>query len=67
MTNETKKVFSKEEWLKSANADRAAGILTQREINDAEEIWVNSLDGKTAEEIAENGEMSLRDEWFIEV
>ena len=47
----TKKVFSKAEWLKSANEDLAAGILTQREIDDACEIWVNALDGKTADEI----------------
>nr|DAO90656.1 MAG TPA: hypothetical protein [Caudoviricetes sp.] len=64
---ETKKVFSKAEWLKSANADLAAGILTQREIDDACEIWVNALDGKTADEIAENGGTALRDDWFIEV
>lgn len=63
----TKKVFSKAEWLKSANADLAAGVLTQREIDDACEIWVNALDGKTADEIAANGGMTLRDDWFIEV
>lgn len=68
MTNKaTKKVFSKAEWLKSANADLAAGVLTQREIDDACEIWVNALDGKTADEIAASGGMSLRDDWFIEV
>lgn len=26
-----KKVFSKAEWLKSANADLAAGVLTERD------------------------------------
>ncbi|MCM1221524.1 MAG: hypothetical protein NC548_44305 [Lachnospiraceae bacterium] len=63
----TKKVFSKAEWLKSANADLAAGVLTQREIDDACEIWVNALDGKTADEIAAGGGMALRDDWFIDV
>lgn len=66
-TIKTKKVFSKAEWLKSANADLDAGILTQREINDACEIWVDSFDGKTADEIAANGGMTLRDDWFVEV
>ena len=66
-TTKTKKVFSKAEWLKSANADLDAGILTQREIDDACTIWVDSLDGKTADEIAANGETSLREDWFIEV
>ena len=42
-----KKVFSKAEWLKSANADLAAGVLTEREIADACAIWVDALDGKT--------------------
>lgn len=63
----TKKVFSKAEWLKSANADLAAGVLTEREIADACAIWVDALDGKTADEIAAGGGMTLRDDWFIEV
>jgi len=41
------RVFSKDRWLQSANKDRAKGILTQKEIDDAQEIWVNNLDGKT--------------------
>ncbi len=60
-------VFSKAKWLETANADKVAGILTQREIDDACEIWVNALDGKTKDEIAASGQTSLRDEWFIEV
>ena len=60
-------VFSVEKWLETANADKAAGILTQREIDDARKIWVNALDGKTKDEIAANGQASLRDDWFIEV
>ncbi|MCX4313765.1 hypothetical protein [Pumilibacter intestinalis] len=60
-------VFSVDKWLETANADKAKGILTQREIDDAREIWVNALDGKTKDEIAASGQTSLRDEWFIEV
>lgn len=60
-------IFSVEKWLETANADKEKGILTQREIDDAREIWVNALDGKTKDEIAESGGMTLRDEWFIEV
>lgn len=63
----TKTVFSKEKWLETANADKAAGVLTEREINDALVIWVNNLDGKTKDEIAAMGGMALRDDWFIEV
>lgn len=66
-TKNVKQVFSKDEWLKTANADKEAGILTQREIDDACGIWVDALDGKTKDEIAASGEMSLRDDWFIEV
>ena len=66
MANAKQKVFSKDKWLETANADKAAGILTQREIDDACEIWVNDLDGKSKEEIADNNGASLRDEWFVE-
>lgn len=66
-TKTIKKVFSKEEWLKTANADKAAGVLTQREIDDACAIWVNDLNGKTADEIADDNGALLRDDWFIEV
>ena len=48
------KVFSKEKWLESANADKAAGILTQREIDDAIAIWVDAFDGKSKDEIRED-------------
>ena len=66
MANTAKKVFSKEKWLETANADKNNGILTQREIDDALEIWVNDLNGKTKDEIADNNGASLRDEWFVE-
>lgn len=66
MANTAKKVFSKEKWLETANADKDNGILTQREIDDALEIWVNDLNGKSKDEIADNDGASLRDEWFVE-
>jgi hypothetical protein len=66
MANTAKKVFSKEKWLETANADKDNGILTQREIDDALEIWVNDLNGKSKDEIADNNGASLRDEWFVE-
>ena len=56
------KVFSKEKWLESANADKAAGILTQREIDDAITIWVDAFDGKSKDEIRED---FLNDDWFV--
>lgn len=58
------KVFSKEKWLESANADKNNGILTQREIDDALAIWVNAFDGKSKEEISED---FLNDDLFVEV
>ena len=56
------KVFSKEKWLESANADKVAGILTQREIDDAIAIWVDAFDGKSKDEIRED---FLNDDWFM--
>ena len=43
--------FSKAKWLESANAQIEQGILSQREVDDALDIWVNEMDGKTEEEI----------------
>ena len=60
------KVFSKEKWLEKANAQIAQGFLSERERDDALEIWVNDLDGKSKEEIADNNCASLSDEWFVE-
>lgn len=64
------KVFSKDKWLESANKQKEQGILSQREIDDALEIWVNDLDGKTYEEI--NGDdvrgriqRITREDWFV--
>ena len=66
MVNTTKKVFSKEKWLEMANADKNNGILTQREIDDALEIWVNDINGKSKDEIVDDNAASFRDEWFVE-
>ena len=57
------KVFSKEKWLESANADKAADIFTQCEIDDAIAIWADAFDGKSKDEIKEN---FLNDDWFVE-
>ena len=43
------KRFSKQKWLEKANAQIAQGFLSERERDDALEIWVNDLDGKTYE------------------
>ena len=51
--------FSKAKWLESANAQIEQGILSQREVDDALDIWVNEMDGKTEEEIkASDGEVN---------
>ncbi|MBO5416117.1 MAG: hypothetical protein J6A83_05755 [Clostridia bacterium] len=47
--------FSKAKWLESANAQIEQGILSQREVDDALDIWVNEMDGKTEEEIKASG------------
>ena len=60
------KVFSKEKWLEKANSQIEQGYLSERERDDALKIWVNDLDDKSKEEIADNNGVSLRDEWFVE-
>ena len=47
--------FSKAKWLESANAQIEQGILSQREVDDALDIWVNEMDGMTEEEIKASG------------
>ena len=47
--------FSKAKWLESANAQIEQGVLSQREVDDALDIWVNDMDGKTEEEIKVSG------------
>ena len=58
------KVFSKIKWLKKANEQIAQGFLSERERDDALEIWVNDLDGKTYEEITANGN-EMPDDYFL--
>ena len=64
---EKTKVFSKERWLVSALGDKDRGLLTQKEIDDACEVWVNDLDGKTVAQIEAVGDMGVleREEWFV--
>lgn len=57
-------VFSKDKWLETANAQKEQGILSQREIDDALEIWVNDLDGKTVEELTALGHQNIREDWL---
>ena len=58
------KVFSKLKWLEKANEQIAQGFLSERERDDALEIWVNDLDGKTYEEITTNGK-EMPDDYFV--
>ena len=58
------KVFSKIKWLEKANEQIAQGFLSERERDDALEIWVNDLDGKTYEEIVANGN-EMPDDYFV--
>ncbi len=63
---DNEKKFSKAKWRESANAQKERGLLSQREIDDAERIWVNAADGKTKTELsAQGGECHLNDEWFV--
>lgn len=64
---EKTKVFSKERWLVSALGDKDRGLLTQKEIDDACEVWVNDLDGKTVAQIEAADDMGSlqREEWFV--
>lgn len=58
------KVFSKIKWLEKANAQIAQGFLSERERDDALEIWVNAFDGKSKDEIVDD---FLNDDLFVEV
>ena len=55
------KRFSKQKWLEKANAQIAQGFLSERERDDALEIWVN---GKTYEEITANRN-EFSDDYFV--
>ena len=58
------KRFSKQKWLEEANAQIAQGFLSERERDDALEIWVNAFDGKSKDEIVDD---FLNDDLFVEV
>lgn len=59
------KVFSKEKWLETANAQKEQKILSQREIDDACEIWVDEMDGKSVEELTALGHQNVREDWLV--
>jgi hypothetical protein len=58
--------FSKAKWLESANAQIEQGILSQREVDDALDIWVNEMDGKTKEELDAMGKNTYNDAYFVD-
>lgn len=58
------KRFSKEKWLEKANAQIEQGFLSERERNDALELWVKNLDGKSYEEIVSSGN-KMPDDYFV--
>jgi hypothetical protein len=57
------KRFKKALWLQSANAQIEEKVLSEREVNDALDGWVNDLDGKTEEELTAMG-IEVREEWL---
>lgn len=57
------KRFKKALWLQSANAQIEEKVLSEREVNDALDGWVNNLDGKTEEELTAMG-VEVREEWL---
>ena len=57
------KRFKKALWLQSANAQIEEKVLSEREVNDALDGWVNDLDGKTEEELPAMG-IEVREEWL---
>lgn len=58
------KRFSKEKWLEKANAQIEQGFLSERERNDALELWVKKFDGKSYEEIVSSGN-KMPDDYFV--
>lgn len=60
------RVFSKNKWLDSASEQVRQGVLSEREVVDAENNWVNDLDGKTEEELIAAGHNCLNENWFEE-
>lgn len=58
--------FSKAKWLESANEQIEKGVLSQREVDDALDIWVNEMDGKTKEELDAMGKNAYNDAYFVD-
>ena len=58
------KVFKKSLWLQDANEQMQQGIITQKELDDALEIWVNDLDSKTESELMAIGELPINPKWM---
>ena len=61
----TEKRFSKEKWLEAANAQMEQGFITQQDVDNALETWVNDFDGKTKAEIGVDLVMPLNEDWFV--
>ena len=53
--------------ISAMSVSAARGLLSDREIDDACEIWVDALDGKPKSEFETENGAPVRDEWFIEV
>ena len=45
---------------------KIGAILQTAIIDEALEIWVNGLNGKSKDEIADDNAALFRDEWFVE-
>lgn len=59
------KIFSKKLWMVCAEKARDNGIIKQQDIDNACDVWVDALDGKTEEEINELDKMwHINDAWF---
>lgn len=63
------KVFSLDKFLETVNAEKEKGIITQKDIDNARNTWVDKVAGKTAEEIDKLLGDSLSksyDKWLVE-
>ncbi len=59
------KTFSKEKWLEAAKKQLKQGYITEDELSDACDTWVNALDGKKYSEIDELERTVLNENWFV--
>lgn len=57
--------FSSSPLRVRTNKQMEEGYISQKEVDDALELWVNDLDGKTKEEVEASGMSIARDEWFV--